>query len=420
MCRIRSKWAHRRLRKCLPIAITIAIVLAVMLGGCHGARSLGMHETVDAAITLVFPDFSNNAAGEIRCSPDPDDHTRKVAWLTVADAEGAYTIPYIQSGGTLRLSLAFHDVNLAKMKVLLMRGESIVSRGSVTPPESRISFWDLPPGEYDLQACALDKAGRTCAETVYGRVGIGTVIAAIGDSITEGYYGRGFLQDTLVLKASLFPADAVSKDGRNFPQFAPTTRQHMPSVNCFESWMTRLNDSLADAWRHPVFIANEGWGGITSGGYLEMARTNTNWQERMRLLKPQLWLIHLGVNDERGKIPAETFARNIENLVNLLIQGHGAAPERILLAKPCYDYFEGAREYLEPYNKEIERLIRHRGLGRGPDFFTAYAADQKRWYGEDPVHPNTAGMDHMADLWHQAIVAAFPAGIPCSPAKSDS
>jgi len=32
-------------------------------------------------------------------------------------------------------------------------------------------------------------------------------------------------------------------------------------LNCFQSWMTELNDILAEHWKHPVFIANEGWGG---------------------------------------------------------------------------------------------------------------------------------------------------------------
>jgi len=30
------------------------------------------------------------------------------------------------------------------------------------------------------------------------------------------------MRECLALKAADFPADAVSKDGRNFPQFAPT------------------------------------------------------------------------------------------------------------------------------------------------------------------------------------------------------
>jgi hypothetical protein len=74
--------------------------------------------------------------------------------------------------------------------------------------------------------------------------------------------------------------------------------------------MPRLNDLLTTKWKQPVFIANEGWGGITTGRYLAMMRSDKGWQERMRLLKPNVWLIHLGVNDERAKLPAAEVAAN--------------------------------------------------------------------------------------------------------------
>ena len=35
-----------------------------------------------------------------------------------------------------------------------------------------------------------------------------------------------------------------------------------------------------------------------------------------RELRPRVWLIHLGVNDERGKVPALQFARNMEAIVD--------------------------------------------------------------------------------------------------------
>ena len=86
---------------------------------------------------------------------------------------------------------------------------------------------------------------------------------------------------SLDLTASDFPDEAVSADGRNFPRFAPTTAVHKPEVNCFQSWMTRLNDRLAKAWEQPVFIANEGWGGHDSAQYLAVMRGNRGgWRDR--------------------------------------------------------------------------------------------------------------------------------------------
>lgn len=207
----------------------------------------------------------------------------------------------------------------------------------------------------------------------------------------------------LELHAARFPSLLTSRDGRNFPQFAPTTAEHCPSVNCFASWLPALASHLQRLWQHPVFIANEGWGGITTEGYLRMMREDAGWQARMRLLQPSLWLLHLGVNDERaGRTPAAV-AADLEAIVDLLIRDWNAEPTRIRIAKPCFDFFANAEPLLRDYCREIDRLISARGLAAGPDFFTAYATDRQKWYGADPVHPNPDGMQRMAALWAQTL-----------------
>jgi len=212
------------------------------------------------------------------------------------------------------------------------------------------------------------------------------------------------------LTADAFPSETVSNDGRNYPQYAPTTSYHRPDVNCFQSWMTDLNNLLSDRWHQPVFIANEGWGGITSDGYRRMMREDKGWQARMDLLRPSVWLIHLGVNDERAHVPAAEYAKNMGAIVDLLITRYGAAPDRILVCRPCYDYFEGAPEILQTYIAANDQLVAERGLRPGPDFFSAYSVDKDKWYGADPVHPNTEGMQYMAKLWAEAILSALPNG----------
>ena len=240
----------------------------------------------------------------------------------------------------------------------------------------------------------------------YERIGVGTVVAALGDSITEGYFGNGFYRGEHLTGAD-FPPEFVSRDGRNFPQYGPTTHEHLPEVNCLESWMTHLNDLLSDSFAHPVFIANEGWGGCSSAAYLELMRTDTNWQDRMLSLDPQLWLIHLGVNDGRAQVGAEEFGQNMEEVVRTLRYEYGAVRSNILVARPSYDYAEGAAEHLRAYCDQVDGLVERLGLSPGADLFTAYARDRECWYGEDPVHPNAAGMRRMAELWHEAIVDAL-------------
>jgi len=139
-------------------------------------------------------------------------------------------------------------------------------------------------------------------------------------------------------------------------------------------------------------------------------RSDANWRTRMQALKPSLWLIHLGVNDERALVSAEGFAANMNAVVELLVGQYGAKPGNIFIAKPCFDYSDGAKPILEGYCRQIDQLVAARGLRRGADFFSAYAVDREKWYGDDPVHPTEAGIRRMADLWREVLTKALPKG----------
>mgnify|MGYP002641773606 CR=1 FL=1 len=315
--------------------------------------------------------------------------------LRLTDAEGAYTIPYIQHGPEIRVAMGQPPKRPLPRAVLTgPDGASYNADLSGVPTTARFAV--RKPGEYTLTLSDAD------GSKTFSPIGVGTVIAALGDSITEGYHGHGFARENLELQASSFPPEAVSADGRNFPQYAPTTTIHRPDVNTFQSWMTDLNNLLTKTWKRPVFIANEGWGGITTEGYLALMQNET-WRQRLRLLQPNVWIIHLGVNDERQGVSAEAVQRNLHTLAIRLQKDYGAEPERILLASPCYDFYPGAEKILTEYTRAVRDLVDLLGLGTGPDFFAAYAQDRPRWYGADPVHPNIEGMVRMARLWHDAL-----------------
>ena len=233
-----------------------------------------------------------------------------VCWMTIQDVKGSYTIPYIQSARELAVRIGWRG-EAQSASIVLLKGAQEVVRKEAQQPAETVTFEHLAPGEYDIETQWRNGAGAEIARVALRRIGIGTVLATIGDSITEGGLGRGFWRESLDLKADMFPSDAVSRNGRNFPQFSPTTEVYKQrvmevykqKVNCLQSFMTPLNDGLADAWKQPVFIANEGWGGMTSSSYLRMMKTDRDWQQRIRRLCPRVWLIHLGVND-RGNVSA--------------------------------------------------------------------------------------------------------------------
>ncbi|MBI5092034.1 MAG: SGNH/GDSL hydrolase family protein [Candidatus Hydrogenedentes bacterium] len=328
-------------------------------------------------------------------------------YLRVKDIQGSYTIPYIQSSRELRMKAPFPGRDVSRVEaVLSCPGHK--PRVALAIASGPLDFGVLSPGEYTVQLRGLDRTGQVVARATYHRLGIGVVMAAIGDSITEGYFSRGYLHNSLELTGDAFPSVSVSRDRRNFPQYSPTTKTHLPAVNCFESWTTRLNDLASERWKSPVFIANEGWGGITSAGYLKMMQTDTGWQQRMKLLQPKVWLVHLGVNDERAKVPAATVAENIEAIARILMKDYGAKSDHIVIASPAYDYFEGAEAILKEYCRAIEQTVSRLKLSPGPDFFTAYSTDKGKWYGADPVHPNIAGMGYMAELWSRSLSRIAP------------
>ena len=330
--------------------------------------------------------------------------------MRIEDIQGSYTIPHIQSSRDLDFKVKFlHPAAVGARVELLQKGTPCVMMRKASRRLPMVRFHALAPGDYDIRVDFHDQTGDIISQELHLAFAIGTVICALGDSITEGYHGKGYWRDNLDLTAADFPSESVSKDGRNFPQFSPTTHRHRPEINCYASWMPRLNDLLSAQWQHPVFIANEGWGGIDTARYLEMMKSDLGWQSRMQKLQPSLWLIHLGVNDERAqKTPAEV-AANLHAIIDLLISDYSAEPAGIFLATPSYDYAPDAERYLSAYREEIIKIIDARGLRRGPDFFSAYSKDKELHYGEDPVHPNEAGMELMAELWAGAVLSQFGA-----------
>jgi len=145
-----------------------------------------------------------------------------VLQLQVEDVGGPYLLPYIQSSRDLELGTTFENSPVTRVHVTLHRGQAQVWEGELNHSYPAVTALGLPYGEYTLEAQAYGDDGRQLQGLRVGRIGIGTVIAALGDSITEGYYGECFVQSP-PLHAGQFPKDAVSRDGRNFPQWG---RQH--------------------------------------------------------------------------------------------------------------------------------------------------------------------------------------------------
>lgn len=325
--------------------------------------------------------------------------------LTFIESKGDFTINYIQGSKDFYVALTIQPPAV-KATVELTSNNGYNSKKEAAT-SGKIVFSELPFGEYTLKVESFDTKSNMLSQFTYTNIGVGTIIAALGDSITEGFWSDGIMHPNLLMKAEDFPAAMVSKDKRNFPAYAPSTAHHKPDINCFKSWMPLMNDILSEKLKRPVFIANEGLGGHTTSAYLNIMRGDTLWQTRMKKLKANYFIIHLGVNDERYNVKPETFEANYNAIVDILIKDYKAVPKNIIIAYPSFDRHPNGDKYYPEYRKAIERMATNKGITIGPDFYAAYAKDTAKYYGGDSVHPNaTEGMNLMAELCSAAIEQA--------------
>jgi len=123
------------------------------------------------------------------------DLTPGVLFLTVEDVAGNYCIPYIQSSSTLKVRAENAGEDRLRIELTLRHEGETVASGALRPDLPETCFSDLPMREYALDVVQFDSHGSPSRRDTIGRIGIGHVLAAIGDSITEGYHGRGFWRD---------------------------------------------------------------------------------------------------------------------------------------------------------------------------------------------------------------------------------
>jgi hypothetical protein len=200
------------------------------------------------------------------------------------------------------------------------------------------------------------------------------------------------------------PAGMISADKRNFPQYGPTTAANLGAVNYCKSWTVELADRLASYYRYPVFIMNEGVGGIRADNTLARMATS-QWSNREAALRPNKFLIHLGTNDGIANRSASQFQKDVQGVINVLKNTYGASSNSIWLARPSYSStYTNTANYLTA----IDALRANNNLAGGPDLWGFYGANTARYYGSDPVHPNVAGMTEMARLWETSILSPAP------------
>lgn len=360
----------------------------------------------------------------------------------------SYLIPYIQTDKNLTVKAQASNLEANwSIQFSVKKGTQTIATQIDTQAPFEATFSNLDKGEYEISVSIVNHIQASLwfldsyevisgvnAQDSVKNVGIGDIIAAVGDSITSGYYSNDFITDYKVqtpqdisyissrnhasfteVENSKTLEEMVSKDKRNFPQSSPMGDRYQ------ESYLTDLNNLYSSYKGYPVFILNEGHPGITTGGYISTyidadTPIGNLWRERITTIKPNIWTIHLGANDASTDVSTYSFDTNLKTI---LIYIKTVTPDaKIVIAKPSY--YVSHTQLESTYLSYIDKLIDpSQNIYAGPDFFNYFSSSNVRlteYHTEDNsfpacplngertcIHPNPIGMADMAKMWNDAL-----------------
>ncbi|MDX6641496.1 MAG: hypothetical protein QOF12_2507, partial [Solirubrobacteraceae bacterium] len=229
-------------------------------------------------------------------------------------------------------------------------------------------------------------------------VGLGDVVLAIGDSITEGYFGSGSAD--LYTDPTTVPAGQASSDNRNFPQ---ATYYAIGDSNSLAGFDVDLSSLLTTDVGRPVFVLNWAVAGIRSDTYAPIM-DSADFQAAMAALDPDRAVMMFGTNDAGANRSPQDVVSSEQLIVDRL-GTLGLAPAQIWLSPPPYLTLASYQADVTAYQQPIRDLASTDGLHAGPDFYALFSGQPERLY--DGVHPDAQGFSQMARMWSDAL-----AGLP--------
>jgi lysophospholipase L1-like esterase len=380
-------------------------VLGSTGGHAHQNRPAVALARVEARVPLPPPTpvppspgltFTRPSAG-VSGAPD-------VASLAIPGPHGSFQVPYIQTGLDLPFSLDATGVpDDGLVEVTLDDGTDGQQVQSFSTSPYQGTFSGLSYGEHTLTARIFgpnrdERPYRFLAGARLNQIGRGDIVAAMGDSTTEGYGAKSLPLLPDWLAARKVAGAFVTPDARNFPQQGGGV---MPGTS--PSFTTSLGQRLADLRGHPVLVLNEGWSGSTADAFTHVTES-PYLRTQFDVVRPNIFLINLGVNDALvGRSPGE-YAARMNVVVSSLMSAYAAAPADIHVACPSWAAQQPRNTLEEAYMPAINSLRASKGLGAAPNFFT-YFRDHRGELG-DAVHPNLPGYIATAALWADALGGA--------------
>lgn len=330
-----------------------------------------------------------------------------VASLAIPGRAGTYLVPYIQTQPDIHFRVRLERPPALPSVFVTLDAESTAPQvAEVSGPGYEGVFQSVSLGDHTLSADVFSGAqavqahrgqglGDYVASAHLSHVARGDIIAAIGDSTTEGNGGAifNFIPDWV--SAQAMAADWTSADGRNFPQAGAAARPLAPA-----SFTSVLGSLLEGVRGHPVLVLNDGWSGATAEAYSHIVGSSTLAAE-YAAARPSDWLVNLGVNDPLTHQSPAQFAASLHTIVSELSSRFGATPGAIHLACPSWAAQDFRHRAEATYMPIIQEMRAATATGAAPNFYT--------WYRDTPadladaVHPNATGYRDMAALWVQSL-----------------
>lgn len=330
-----------------------------------------------------------------------------VASLAIPGRAGTYLVPYIQTQPDIHFRVKLeHPPSHPSVFVTLDAESASPQVAEVSGPAYQGIFQNVSMGDHTLSADVFSGSqavqthggqglGDYVASTHLSHVARGDIVAAIGDSTTEGNGGPVFNFIPNWVSAQAMAADWTSADGRNFPQAGAAARPQAPA-----SFTSVLGSLLEGVRGHPVLVLNDGWSGATAEAYSHIVSSTTLAAE-YAAARPNDWLVNLGVNDPLTHQSPEQFATSLHTIVSELSSRFGATPGAIHLACPSWASQDFRHQAEATYMPIVQGMRASAATGAAPNFYT--------WYRDTPadladaVHPNATGYRDMAALWVQSL-----------------
>jgi lysophospholipase L1-like esterase len=234
-----------------------------------------------------------------------------------------------------------------------------------------------------------------------------TRILAFGDSITEGEvpaFGEFSIRPQFVEPDRSYPADLTNLLAQRY------TAQGASRVDAFTIVLS--NDSNNDCNPNPPAPTTSGIVVINAGCLGAAAndpRTLTRLTDKIGAYRPDLVLLHIGVNDLDPRSPAASISSGVQGVRTLIAAANGI-PVMVgtLVPQIAADLTHGGSpDLIVPFNTLLVPAATNAGA-RVVDLYSDIAKDVTDWISPyDGLHPTEAGYQEIARVWFTSIQNAF-------------